>query len=183
MTIVKTKKKRKLTLEYSVMASIRANVVWERKVLELSVTRDAARLTRESWERISACHRGTQGTTKIRHWTLQMSIKCLSLTVPSTDALACLKGIAQSPPPKVSDAILLYKMCVHFPVLRTTWFLLLKRTPAELLHTDKRHGYLQTLTQVSMIYSLNHEVSTNRQLSPESLAYWHPGSAVGAHQK
>lgn len=43
----------KLTFEYSVMVSISARVVCERKVLELSVAREAALLIRESWERLS----------------------------------------------------------------------------------------------------------------------------------
>lgn len=56
-----------LTFEYSVMASMRAKVAWERKVLELSVTTEAARLIRESWERFSAYNRDTemkQGTVR-----------------------------------------------------------------------------------------------------------------------
>lgn len=87
-------------LEYSVMACMRASVACERKVLELSVARDAARLMRESWDRSSAC----------------------------------LKGIAQRPPPKVTDARLEYRMCFHFPGLRATRCLLLpKMTVADLL--------------------------------------------------
>lgn len=44
------------------MASIRASEACERKVLELSVASDAARLMRESWDKSSACHRGTTRT-------------------------------------------------------------------------------------------------------------------------
>lgn len=62
----------KLTLEYSVMASMRAKVAWERKVLALSVTREAARLIRESWERFSSCDRGETGN-KVRRWILSMT--------------------------------------------------------------------------------------------------------------
>lgn len=42
------------------MDSMRANVVCESKVLELSVTREAARLIKESWERFSTCSRDTE---------------------------------------------------------------------------------------------------------------------------
>lgn len=55
----------KCTFEYSVMASIRAKVVWERKVLELSVTIEAALLIKESWERFSTCRRKKQALTII----------------------------------------------------------------------------------------------------------------------
>lgn len=43
------------TFEYSERASVKARVDCERKVLELSVTSDAALLMRESRERFSTC--------------------------------------------------------------------------------------------------------------------------------
>lgn len=123
---------RELTLEYSVMACMRASVACERKVLELSVARDAARLMRESWDRSSACHRVT--TCKQNKWPAKTKDENRMQDQFWVSVLACLKGIAQRPPPKVTDARLEYRMCFHFPGLRATRCLLLpKMTVADLL--------------------------------------------------
>lgn len=53
--------------------------------------------------------------------------------------LTCLKGTAHSPPPTVKDAILLYRIFVHFHGLLTAGFLLLSKTRAELLNKTKNH--------------------------------------------
>lgn len=109
------------------MASMRAKVAWERKVLALSVTREAARLIRESWERFSSCNRGETGN-KVRRCLLSMTaIRWL------THSLTCLKGTAHSAPPTVKDATLVYRILVHFPGLWTVGFLFFNRTQAELL--------------------------------------------------
>lgn len=121
-----------LTLEYSVMASMRASVACERKVLELSVARDAARLIRESRDRSSACHRVT--TCMQNKWPAKTKDENRMQVQFWVSVLACLKGIAQRAPPKVTDARLEYRMCFHFPGLRATRCLLLhKMTVADLL--------------------------------------------------
>lgn len=69
-------------------------------------------------------------------------------------ALACLKGIAQRPPPKVTDARLEYRMRFHFPGSRATRCLLLsKMTVADLLQTRSTYDFFSGDTRVCFAYA------------------------------